>query len=266
MRIKALPEKRPLVFGHRGAAGLAPENTLPSFALALALGADVLEFDVHASSDGVICVMHDPELERTTNGRGVVREHAWEQLRRLDAGFQFTRGGGEFPYRDQGVRIPTLEEVLRRFPETPCNMEIKQGDPSIVEEVMRVIRRNGAAGRVILAAEHDSIMTEIRSHAGDMDTGFATLEAMDFFGRIQSGDFAGYVPPGRALQIPARYGEIDLVTKESLALAHRYGIEIHVWTINQRDEMDELVRLGVDGIMSDLPGMARAAVDALAAS
>jgi glycerophosphoryl diester phosphodiesterase len=263
MTIKALPHKRPVVFGHRGAAGLAPENTLPSFALALALGADVLEFDVHASSDGVICVMHDPELERTTNGRGLVREHTWEQLRRFDAGFHFTRGGGEFPYRDHGVRIPTLEEVLRQFPGTPCNMEIKQGEPSIVEEVVRVIRRNHAAQRFILAAEHDSIMTEIRRHAGDIETGFATLEAMDFFSRVQSGDFAGYTAPGCALQIPARYGEIDLVTKESLELAHRHGIEVHVWTINQRDEMDELLRLGVDGIMSDLPGMARVAVDAL---
>lgn len=266
MTIKALPDKRPLVFGHRGAAGLAPENTLPSFALALALGADVLELDVHASSDGVVCVMHDPDLERTTNGEGPLREHRWAQLQRLDAGFHFTRGGGEFPYRGHGIRIPTLEELLRRFPQTPCNMEIKQAEPPIVEEVIRIIQRNGAAGRVILAAEHDSIMTEIRHHGRDMDTGFATMEAIDFFGRVQSGDFSGYVPPGRALQIPPRYGEIDLVTRESVALAHRHDIEVHVWTINQRDEMDDLLRLGVDGIMSDLPGMARVAVDALAAS
>jgi glycerophosphoryl diester phosphodiesterase len=263
MAIKVLPPQRPLVFGHRGAAGLAPENTIPSFALALALGADVLELDVHASKDGVVCVMHDPELERTTNGSGLLRDHTWAQLEKLDAGYQFTRDGRDFPFRGQNVRIPTLEEFLERFPSTPFNMEVKQGEPPIVEEVVRIIKRHGADGRVILAAEHDSIMEEIRRHAGDIATGFATMEAMDFFGRMQSGEFADYHPAGCALQIPPRYGDIDLVTPESLATAHRHGIEIHVWTINQRDEMDELLRLGVDAIMSDLPGVARFAVDSM---
>jgi len=263
MTIKALPPHRPLVFGHRGASGLAPENTIPSFALARALGADVFELDVHASSDGVICVMHDPELERTTDGEGLLRRQTWSQLQKLDAGFRFTRDGHDFPYRGQGVRIPSLEGLLKGFPEVPCNMEVKQEEPAIVEEVVRAIKRCDAAGRVILAAEHDSIMTEIRRHAGDMATSFATLEAMDFFSRVQSGNFEGYRPAGCALQIPARFGEVELVTEESLAAARRFGLEVHVWTINQRDEMEELLRLGVDAIMSDLPGLARTVIDSV---
>lgn len=260
MTIAGLPNHRPLVFGHRGAAGLAPENTLPSFALAQALGADVFELDVHASSDGVICVMHDPELERTTNGEGLVREQTWAQLQKLDAGFRFTRDGRDFPYRDHAVRIPSLEALLKAYPTVPCNIEVKQEEPAIVEEVVRVIERGGAAARVILAAEHDSIMTEIRRHAGGMPTSFATLEAMDFFARVQSGNFDGYAPSGCALQIPPRFGDVELVTEESLAAARRFNLEVHVWTINQRDEMEALVRLGVDAIMSDLPGLARAVV------
>jgi len=261
MPIKALPSNRPLVFGHRGAAGQAPENTLPSFALARALGADVFELDVHASSDGVICVMHDPDLERTTNGEGLLRSQTWSQLQKLDAGYRFTRDGVDFPYRGHGVRIPSLETLLRTFPDVPCNMEIKQEDPAIVEEVVRVVERCDAAGRVILAAEHDSIMATIRRHAGDMVTSFATLEAMDFFSRVQSGNFDGYHPAGSALQIPPRFGEVELVTADSLAAARRFNLEVHVWTINQREEMEELVGLGVDAIMSDLPGLARAVVD-----
>src|SRR5882724_9615941 len=93
----------PRVFGHRGAGGLAPENTLPAFALGLALGADILELDVHASRDGVTVVIHDPTLERTTNGSGAVREQAFYELQRLDGGYRFTRDGHEFPYRDQGI-------------------------------------------------------------------------------------------------------------------------------------------------------------------
>jgi glycerophosphoryl diester phosphodiesterase len=261
MAIKALPSNRPLVFGHRGAAGQAPENTMPSFALALALGADVFELDVHASSDGVVCVMHDAELQRTTNGEGLLRQHSWAQLQKLDAGYHFTRDGVDFSFRGQGIRIPSLETLLKSHPNVPCNMEIKQEDPPIVEEVVRIVRRCGAAARVILAAEHDSIMTEIRRHAGDMATSFATLEAMDFFGRVQSGNFEGYRPAGCALQIPPRFGEHELVTAETLAAARRFDLEVHVWTINQREEMEELLQLGVDAIMSDLPGLARAVID-----
>jgi len=253
---------RPLVFGHRGAAGLAPENTLPSFALGLALGADVLELDVHASRDGVIVVTHDPTLERTTNGQGAVRDHTSYDLQRLDAGHQFTRDGGDFAYRGHGVRIPTLETLLKRFPLAACNIEIKQADPPIVEPVVALLRRLDAQHRVMLAAEHHAIMEDIRRHAGDIATSFSAVEAADFFARVQSGDFTDYQPAGRALQIPARYGEIDLVTPESVAAAHRLGLEMHIWTINDRPEMERLLALGVDGIMSDLPGLARVVVDA----
>lgn len=252
---------KPRVFGHRGAAGLAPENTIPSFALALGLGADMLELDVHASRDGVIVVMHDPTLERTTNGSGAVREQRWYDLRQLDAGYHFTRDSRDFPYRDSGVRIPSFEAVLQQFPLAYCNVEVKREDPLVAEEVIRVVRRLGAEHRVLLAAEHDSIMADIRRHAGDIATSFAAGEVADFITRLGNSGLAGYHPAGRALQIPSRFGDIELVTAESVAAAHRCGLEVHVWTINERAEMERLLALGVDGIMSDLPGLARVAVD-----
>jgi len=260
---KLLDSAHPLVFGHRGAAGLAPENTLPSFALALALGVDVLELDVHASSDGVIVVHHDDTLERTTDGTGLLRERTYEELQELDAGYQFSRDGRDFPYRGHGLWIPTLEEVLYAFPDVAINLEVKQGAPAIAAEVVRVIREAGAADRVLLAAEKDAIIAEVRAVADGIPTSFATGEVVDFVNRMTTGDFADYVPVGTALQIPPRFGEIELVTAESVAVAHGLGLEIHVWTINQRDEMDVLLALGIDGIMSDLPGLARRAVDEL---
>ena len=252
----------PRVFGHRGAGGLAPENTLPSFALSLTLGADVLEFDVHASRDGTIVVIHDATLERTTNTSGAVRERTLYELQQLDAGYHFSRDGHDYAYRGQGVRIPTLESVLKRFPLAYCNVEIKQADPPIVAEVINVIRRLDAQHRVLLAAEQDTIMSAIRTHAGDIPTSFSAGEVADFIARVHSSDFTGYHPAGRALQIPPRHSSIELVTPESVAAAHRCGLEVHVWTINQRDEMERLLALGVDGIMSDLPGMLRTVVDA----
>ncbi len=251
----------PRVFGHRGAAGLAPENTIPSFALALALGADVLELDVHASRDGVVVVMHDPRLERTTNGTGLVREHALYELQQLDAGYQFTRDGHDFPYRGHGLRIPTLEAVLKQFPLAACNIEVKQADPPIVAEVLEVIHRFDAQRRVLLAAEHDTIMQEIRHLARDIATSFSAAEVADFMAKVQTDGLSDYRPKGHALQIPPRFSSVELVTKETVAAAHRCGLEVHVWTINQRDEMEHLLGMGVDGIMSDLPGLARVVVE-----
>lgn len=251
----------PRVFGHRGAAALAPENTLPSFALALALGADVLEFDVHGSRDGVIVVIHNAMLEGTTNGQGAVRDHAWCDLRQLDAGYQFTHDGREFPFRGQGVRLPTLAAVLQRFPLACCNIEVKQQDPMIVEEVVRTITQLHAQGRVLLAAEHDAIMQHLRRHAGGIATSFTAEEVADFVARLQASGFDGYRPHGRALQIPPRFGDVALITADSVAAAHRCGLEVHAWTINERQEMEALLALGVDGIISDVPGLARVAVD-----
>ena len=252
---------KPRVFGHRGAAGLAPENSIPSFALALALGADMLELDVHASRDDVVVVCHDPTLDRTTNGTGLVRERSLYELQQLDAGYHYTRDGHDYPYRGHGVRIPTLEALLRDFPLAYCNIEIKQADPPIVAQVVEVIQRLAAQHRVLLAAEDDTIMREIHHLAGEIATSFSAVEVADFIGRVQNGNWAGYRPGGRALQIPPRFNDIELVTTETVAAAHRCGLEVHVWTVNNADEMHQLLKLGVDGIISDLPGLARVVVD-----
>src|SRR5258706_10758218 len=120
---------RPRVFGHRGAAGEAPENTLVSFERAVACGADVFELDVHATRDGTIVVFHDPTLERTTDGMGALKERTWAELCELDAGYQWTVDGRTFPFRGKGIRVPSLAELFARFPDACFNIEVKQGEP-----------------------------------------------------------------------------------------------------------------------------------------
>jgi glycerophosphoryl diester phosphodiesterase len=256
-----LARPRPRVFGHRGAAGVAPENTLPSFALATALGATYLELDVHATSDGEIVVLHDALLDRTTNGAGPVREWRWPDVAALDAGWHFTSDGRTHPYRGQGVRLPRLAEVVAAHPAQPLNIEIKQADPPIVAATLDVLRRGGALERTLLAAEHDEIMTAIRAAVGDeVATGMSVGDVMAFMDRWMRDDWSGYAPPGAALQVPPAHGEIDIVTAATVAAAHRVGLEVHVWTINDAAEIDRLLDLGVDGVMSDFPGLAAAAV------
>jgi glycerophosphoryl diester phosphodiesterase len=227
---------RPRLFGHRGAAGVAPENTLPSFAQAVADGAPYLELDVHATADGHVVVIHDATLERTTDGAGAVRDLSLAALRRVDAGCRFCTADGRL------------------------NIEVKQSDPPIETQVVDLIVRNGATGRVLLAAEHDDIMARLRPAAAarGIVTSLAAGEVAEFVGRVFEGRLAGYAPAGAALQIPPRWQDIALITAETVAAAHALRLEIHAWTINTADEMDALLDLGVDGIMTDVPALGRA--------
>lgn len=255
------PGPLPRVFGHRGAAGVAPENTLASFRRARADGADVFELDVHGTADGEIVVLHDPTLERTTDGAGAVSGLRFAEVAALDAGFHFTPDGGRtHPFRGSGVRVPRLAELVREFPDVPLNIEIKQETPSIVDAVVALLR--AARTTVVLAAEQDVIMTAIRRAAPDIATSLAAGEVATFMGALQQG-VAPTLPAGAvALQIPPRFWGVELVTRETVAAAHALGAEVHVWTINDTAEMRRLLALGCDGIISDLPADARAVVDA----
>jgi glycerophosphoryl diester phosphodiesterase len=243
---------RPRLFGHRGAAGILPENTMPSFRKAIEGGADALELDVHATRDGVVVVIHDETIERTTDGAGAVRELTFAELSRHDAGARFAADGG-FPFRGQGIRVPALEEVVDAFPTVPLNIEIKQAEVPIEDAVVSLLERKNAIDRVMLAAEHDVILQRIRRRAPDAATSASYDEARDFFQRCFANDFGGYTPRARALQIPVRVEQIELVSAMTVEAAHDHGLEMHVWTINEEDEMERLIRLGVDGVMSDFP-------------
>ncbi|MBI3247100.1 MAG: glycerophosphodiester phosphodiesterase [Deltaproteobacteria bacterium] len=251
----------PRLFAHRGASGEAPENTVAALQRAVALGLEYAEIDVQASQDGQIAVIHDETLERTTGGHGQVRDYSLTELRRLDAGYRFTRDDGQtFPFRATGVIIPTLAEVLTTFPSLKFTVEIKQADPPIEAEVIDIIRQCHRAEEVIVGSEHDPVMARVRALAPDIATSFSFGELLEFFQRLGNGDWSGYRPPGQALQIPPEYQGMALVTEESLKAAHGFSCEIHVWTINEPHEIERLLDLNVDGIMSDFPDRLCAAV------
>ncbi|GBD26213.1 Glycerophosphodiester phosphodiesterase [bacterium HR30] len=247
----------PRILGHRGAAGLAPENTLPSFALATALGADILEFDLHPTRDGYVVVIHDDTVDRTTDGSGLVRDHSLEQLERLDAGYRFSRDGRDFPFRGHGVQIPTFEAVLKQFPQAICNVEIKENDQALIDEVIGILRRLGATQRVLVAAEKGEVLRCVRQRAPEITTSFSAEDVVEFLDRLQRERWEDYTPPGIALQVPLTVGNVELVRPDVIAAAHRLGLEVHAWTLNDPVEMRRVLDLGVDGIVSDLPGLAR---------
>ena len=254
--MRYLEGPRPRLFAHRGGARIAPENTLAAFAAGLAAGADRLEMDVHATRDGHVVVIHDATVDRTTDGTGEVRALTLAELQRLDAGARFVEPAGEPTFRARGVRVPTLAEVLEAFPGVPLNIEIKQDEPAIERAVLAVLDRFTARGQVLLAAEEASIMARIRAAAPDVLTSFSAADVLEFVTAWHGGQMASYRAPGIALQIPPSFGDIALVTGESVALAHQRDLEVHVWTIDEPAEMAALLDLGVDALMTDVPPLA----------
>lgn len=230
-----------------------PENTLAAFSGALAAGAERLELDVHMTADEEVIVLHDPDLERTTNGQGLAARLRLSEIRELDAGFQFESADGQHPFRGRKIRIPTLAEVLAHFPQVPLNIELKLDEPALVAGVKRVLERHKAMERVLLTAEEQPLMERIRASMPDVLTGMCTHEAIEFWG---NGGNPGYRALGFALQIPVEYAGIPVITQQFVDVAHRVNLEVHAWVINDEAEMRHLVRLGVDGIMTDFPHLA----------
>ena len=148
----------PWAIAHQGGRGLWPENTLLAFEKAEALGVDVLEMDLRATSDGAIVVMHDGRVDRTTNGSGRIDGMTLAEIRALDAGYRFRNAAGEYIHRGQGLRVPTIEEVLARFGKRRLNIEMKGFTPARAAQLCRLLKQRDVTDRVLVASfGHDSM-------------------------------------------------------------------------------------------------------------
>jgi glycerophosphoryl diester phosphodiesterase len=255
---------KPIVFGHRGASGELPENTLPAFERAIAQGAAILETDVHLTRDGEVVICHDALVDRTTEGRGPVAELTLAELQRLDAGYRFSPdSGASFPKRGEGIRIPTLREAFDAFPGIRFNIELKQDGPALIDAALAIMAGAKREEITLLAAAEDDTMAALRARLAETGLRPAIGAAVGDVVRFVRAAMEGAPPPPEpmALQIPPDFGGSPLVTAELVAFAHQHGVEVHVWTINDADEMHRLLDLGVDGVMSDFPGLLREVVD-----
>lgn len=251
----ALARPRPLCFAHRGGAGLWPENTLEAFRGAIELGCTHLETDVRMTRDGQIVLFHDPTLERTTDGVGAVSAYTLEQLRRLDAGYRFSPRGDDFPARGRGVKIPTLAELVAIAPDSCFNVEIKErGHPDLAEALWELIQSHDLADRIIVAAERHPFLQRFRQLSqGRVATSATKRECLEFWLASRLGLSSRLAISYQALQIPVTVGNWRFLTPWLLEAAHRRGLAVHVWTIDDPAEMNQLLDAGVDGLMSDYP-------------
>ena len=239
----------PLLIAHRGGSGLAPENTMLAFERAISWWrADILELDVQPTRDGEAVVFHDATLDRTTNGSGPVVAHTLDEIRKLDAGYHFTPDGETHPFRGRGIGVSTLREVLEAFRDVRINIEIKDGLAQ--DRVWRSIRETNSAGRVLVAAGSSRNRRKLNGYPLPVSAGKEELRP--FMLQLKVGLLA-YTPSVDALQVPDWWEGRQILTPELVQAAHSRNLAVHVWTVDEVDDMRMYLDWGVDGIVTDRP-------------
>ncbi|MEU8659651.1 glycerophosphodiester phosphodiesterase [Actinoplanes philippinensis] len=226
----------PLAFAHRGGAADGDENTAEAFRRAVDMGYRYVETDVHATADGVPVVIHDAELDRVAGQPARVADLTWADLSSV-------RVGG-------AAAVPRLDEVLDAWPGIRFNVDVKAD--GVVEPAVAAVRATGAEDRVLLASFSDARLARVRALTGPQ---MATSLGMRATARLWLAAAAGVrlrVPESAvAAQIPVRHGRVTVLTPRFLTYLHRLGLQAHVWTIDDPEEMNRLLDMGVDGIMTD---------------
>ncbi|WP_043536449.1 glycerophosphodiester phosphodiesterase family protein [Saccharomonospora cyanea] len=236
----------PRAFAHRGwhvgdLAGM--ENSLSAFRRAVAEGYRYVETDVHATADGTVVIHHDPTLDRTTDRAGAILRQPWNVVRHAKI--------------DGREPVSRLEDVLEELPDVFFNIDVKSD--AAVEPFVRVVRRQRAFDRVAAAAFSETRLARLRKLAGPRlltslgPRSAALLRADGWLPFLRLGSFSR----GVLAQVPLRRGPVTVVDKAFIAAAHRLGVEVHTWTINDKERMRSLLDLGVHGIVTDRPDLLR---------
>jgi len=259
--------RRVIAFAHQGGSFEGPSSTLAAIDHALRVGATAIELDVHATRDRRVVVCHDATVDRTTNHHGEIADLTFKELSAMDNAYWWIDGDvvtpgrpaseyvrrGRAP-RDRQYAVATLEEVATSFPGVLLNLDIKRTSPDVepYESLLfDELRRLEITQEVIVASFHDEAIQRFRALAGSVATSAATNETATFYFSLLEG--TPVVPPVSAFQVPATYAGLDVVTEAFVVAAHHAGVAVHVWTINDVQEMSRLLDVGVDGLMSDRP-------------
>jgi len=243
-----------VAMAHRGGEGLWPSNTLYAYTRAAALGVNALEMDIHRSADGALIVRHDPVVDTTTNGQGAIRDLTLAQIKTLDAGYTWTADGGQsFPFRGQGIVIPTLDEVFAAFPSLDINIDIKSPEPEAVDTLAALIERAEMVEQVMVGSFIDAQLARFRRRLPGAKTAAGASETRNFllFSMLHL-EFL-FRSPVYAFQVPEWSGSAHIVTPRFIRAAHARGKRVHVWTVDEPADMRRLMDWGVDGLIADYP-------------
>lgn len=251
--------QRPLVIAHQGGDGVWPGDTLLAFENAVEIGVDVLEMDAHITKDGHIVLMHDEEVDRTTDGTGLIEDMNLDELKQLDAAYDWSDDDGQtFAYRGQGIQVPTLDELFEKFPQMRYVIEIKLTENPIDKPLCDLIREHGMQAKVMIASFHDEAMRNFRETCPEIATSASRGEVTRFviLGKIFLSGFI--IPEYESIQPPYDPSEsknIPIMTKRFIREAHAKNLAVEPWTVNDPELMKQYIEWGVDGIMTDRPDL-----------
>ncbi|MGE5222999.1 MAG: glycerophosphodiester phosphodiesterase [Omnitrophica WOR_2 bacterium] len=247
---------KPLVISHQGGDRVWPGNTMYAFQKSVEMGVDVIETDLRRTKDGVLVISHDESVDRISNGKGLITDLTFDELKGLDAAYNWsTDGGKSFPYRGQGITYTSLDEVFKTFPEMRFNVDMKQAEPPMEEAFCQLIRRYQRRDITLAASFSHKTIAAFRKLCPEVTTAADETETRNFvflnfayLGRL-------YSPAFKAFQVPVRSGSIPIITRHFVEAAHERNLRVDVWTVDDPKEMKYLIDLGVDGIMSDRPDL-----------
>lgn len=261
--------KRPLLLAHQGGELLAPTNTMAAFDLAHEIGgSDFFDIDVHMTKDGQLVGLHDETVDRTTNGHGRIDSFTLAEAQQLDAGYHFQDLQGNYSYRGQGVRIAALEEIFRAYSEKYyLHFEVKdtypKGGPSQIEQKLwELIQKYHMEKRVIVASFQQEIVDRFKRLAGGQVVMGAGKAEITWFVLAHKFGLPGfYRRKSNVLEIPTSSSGFNLKDRRLINGAHRLGMEIYYWTIDDPAEMRELIELGADGLFTNRPDLLKALLE-----
>lgn len=250
---------RTLVIAHQGGDGVWPGDTMYAFEKAVEIGVDVLEMDAHITKNGQIVLMHDETVDDTTDGTGLIEEMTLDELRKLDAAYDWTLDdGATFPYRGRGIQVPTLDEVFEKFPQMRFVIEIKLTRDPIEEPLCDLIREYGMQDKVVVASFHDDVMKSFRSACPEVATSASRTEVRNYVLLGKAFLWGFYLPDFQTIQPPWDPEEslgIQIMTGRFIRESHAKGIRVEPWTVNDPELMKLYIEWGVDGIITDRPDL-----------
>ena len=253
----AFQRSKMLVIAHAGGEGLGPANTLEAMRRSMSAGADVNDADVHITADGVLVAIHDDTVDATTDGKGLVRDKILAELQALDAGWSFAGPANDFPFRGRGVRIPTVEQVLIEFPDTLTSLEFKDESGPAPQVMCSLLRRLGRTGSVYMSSRTDPAVEEFKALCPEVAT--TVTDALVPVMRAAQASGEAWCSPVPIGQPP--YREEHKPTSASLRWSHDHGLASFTWTIDDPDTIRYLASIGMDGVYTRRPDIARAIVD-----
>jgi len=254
---------------HRGGRNLAPENTMIAFNKAVQMGVDVLEMDIVMTSDNILVTNHDVTIDRTSDGSGSVYQYTFDELQEYNFGYHFRTADGSYPYRDDPVSIPRLEEIFSNHSDQYMIIELKNPPPRgklAAELIIEMIKEYDMVDKVCVFSFNSDVMNRFHYY-NDVEilTGASILEALDFVTAIADGNDSDVSINSKVFAFPNELEGIPLPLDEDFIIegAARHNIAMHYWTVNDKEMMKALINKGADGIITDRPDLMQEALSEL---